>query len=335
MDCGCDVRREIEGFGPDEGLYQRSPIRAGEVEALVDPVDLEADPCLLEGYPLSGERLERAARAAGFTPRADLDYFLSAHRREPGSVPMASLLADLGRINTFFALESTPPGPGWEPVMRGEPTGPRLAAEVEGVRARIAARFGGRPEDVEWRVAASLFHQSLSSRVLSPVLAAAILYGVRMDPFHLFLRTGHDGPMTLRTIDHEAGPLPDRSPEAIAAWVEATALAGLSRVVHALREVGRISPRLLNGNTSSSLAGAARALAEARPERREVVEAVARRLLEGPSLKGGGGHTEADGHGRPVFRRTTCCLYYRVPNGGKCGDCVLLHRGGFRGLIPS
>ncbi|MEU3024456.1 (2Fe-2S)-binding protein [Nocardiopsis alba] len=334
MDCDCGVRREIEGFGPDEGLHQRVPIRAGDVETLVDPADLKVDPCLLESYPLSGERLERAARAAGFTPRSDLDYFLSAHRSEPGSVPMASLLADLGRINTFFTLESTPPGPGWEPVMRGEPTGPRLAAEVEVVRARIGTRFGGRPEDVEWRVAASLFHQSLSSRVLSPVLAAAVLHGVRLDPFHLFLRTGHDGPMTLRTIDHEAAPLPERSPEAIAARVETTALAGLSRVVHALRDVGRISPRLLNGNTSSSLAGAARALSEARPEHREVVEEVARLLLEGPSLKGGG-HTEVDDHGRPVFRRTTCCLYYRIPNGGKCGDCVLLHRGGFRGLIPS
>jgi ferric iron reductase protein FhuF len=26
------------------------------------------------------------------------------------------------------------------------------------------------------------------------------------------------------------------------------------------------------------------------------------------------------------FRRRSCCLYYRVPGGGICGDCVLVGR---------
>jgi ferric iron reductase protein FhuF len=25
----------------------------------------------------------------------------------------------------------------------------------------------------------------------------------------------------------------------------------------------------------------------------------------------------------PEFRRNSCCLYYRLPEGGLCGDCVL------------
>ncbi|MGH3614812.1 MAG: (2Fe-2S)-binding protein [Pseudonocardia sp.] len=27
-----------------------------------------------------------------------------------------------------------------------------------------------------------------------------------------------------------------------------------------------------------------------------------------------------------TFRRRSCCLYYRVRDGGLCGDCVLLSR---------
>ena len=28
----------------------------------------------------------------------------------------------------------------------------------------------------------------------------------------------------------------------------------------------------------------------------------------------------------PAFTRRTCCLYYRLPGGGLCGDCVLHQR---------
>ena len=42
-----------------------------------------------------------------------------------------------------------------------------------------------------------------------------------------------------------------------------------------------------------------------------------------------------DGEG---FRRRSCCLYYRVPGGGLCGDCVLgplaARRGATRRLSP-
>jgi iron complex transport system ATP-binding protein len=28
------------------------------------------------------------------------------------------------------------------------------------------------------------------------------------------------------------------------------------------------------------------------------------------------------------YRRTSCCLYYRAPRGGLCGDCVLTSKPG-------
>ncbi|MGY0071197.1 (2Fe-2S)-binding protein [Streptomyces sp. QTS137] len=29
-----------------------------------------------------------------------------------------------------------------------------------------------------------------------------------------------------------------------------------------------------------------------------------------------------------TFRRRSCCLHYRAPNGSKCGDCCLAGRDG-------
>jgi hypothetical protein len=58
---------------------------------------------------------------------------------------------------------------------------------------------------------------------------------------------------------------------------------------------------------------------------------VAGRLLAGPSgLLAGTGELRPP---RPPdrdwsFRRRSCCLYYRVPGGELCGDCVLSHRPG-------
>jgi ferric iron reductase protein FhuF len=46
-------------------------------------------------------------------------------------------------------------------------------------------------------------------------------------------------------------------------------------------------------------------------------------VLERSSLRGTVGYTGVDRSGSSVFRRTTCCLYYRLPDGGLCGDCAL------------
>jgi iron complex transport system ATP-binding protein len=35
------------------------------------------------------------------------------------------------------------------------------------------------------------------------------------------------------------------------------------------------------------------------------------------------------------YRRTSCCLYYRVPGGGLCGDCVLTTQPHERGKVTS
>jgi ferric iron reductase protein FhuF len=107
-------------------------------------------------------------------------------------------------------------------------------------------------------------------------------------------------------------------------WIEETVVAGVAgRVALALTRAGRVAPGLLRGNTAAALAGAVRALGSARPGARAAAEAVARDLLNRSSLAGTGGYQGVDAAGLGVFRRTTCCLYYRLPGGGLCGDCAL------------
>ncbi|MBR8744858.1 ferric iron reductase [Nocardiopsis sp. MG754419] len=221
----------------------------------------------------------------------------------------------------FFALEPHGPAPGWEAVVRGGLTGAPLAARVEGVRARLAALFGGRPGDVEWRVGASLYQQGLASRVLSPVLAAAVCHGVHLEPGNLFVPL--DGPTAVRTLDTEARPLDPTGEEEAAVGPVERAVDGLGVVSEALVDLGRVAPGLLRGNTASALAGAARSLGGARPDHRRRAEEVVRVLLERPALVGTGALVGTDAHGSATFRRTTCCLYHRIPGGGLCGDCAL------------
>ena len=58
-----------------------------------------------------------------------------------------------------------------------------------------------------------------------------------------------------------------------------------------------------------------------------VTAQLANRLLAREPLLGTGtfDHRPDDGGPRPgwSFTRTSCCLFYRVPGGGLCGDCVL------------
>ncbi|MEU0215389.1 (2Fe-2S)-binding protein, partial [Streptomyces sp. NPDC006265] len=88
----------------------------------------------------------------------------------------------------------------------------------------------------------------------------------------------------------------------------------------ALRAHHRLAPGLLRGNAASALAGAARELDRwARRHGRTEIAVRARsltaELLAHPLLTGAG---NLDG---TTFRRRSCCLYYRVPGGGVCGDC--------------
>ena len=233
---------------------------------------------------------------------------------------MATVLADVGRINMMFTVQEGTCGHDLRCLgTDGDPGGlspGALAAEVERTRTQLGAQFGRDGSAVEWRVAASLFHQSLANRILSPVIAAALCHGVLLDARRLYWDPDRAGGLVLH-IDQEhtvTGPAAD--------WIEKTVLdprsGVMGRAEHALTGVGRIAPGLLRGNVGSALAGAVGALARARPTHRARAEALADDLLSRPGTGLSGTFTDPTG-----FRRTTCCLYYRLPGGGTCGDCVL------------
>lgn len=315
------LERYLVGFGPDEWVAWQREVPQEVVDRLAGLLDHGGDHHLVHEYELTGEALRRAAHLAGFTPRPDLTYVLSTVQASHDR-PIGPVLRDIGRVNDFFRLETQQPAAGWGSVTGDGLTEERLADEVGRVRSQLATLSGAGPESVEWRVGASLFHQGLASRLLSPVLAAGVCHGAGLSAPDFFLDTRREGPLVLRTVELRVPEL--SGPADVAAWLEESVVGRvLAPVENALTRVGRISAGLLRGNTGAALAGAARALGRERPEQRGGAERVARLMLERDALSGTGAYTGTDPEGLAVFRRSTCCLYYRLPDGGLCGDCAL------------
>ncbi|MFD5427285.1 (2Fe-2S)-binding protein [Streptomyces sp. NPDC127084] len=211
-------------------------------------------------------------------------------------------------VGGFFALRTGVPGSGHTALSRlygGDLTA--LTARIDQVASRL-----GTPER---RVAASVAHLGLAARLWSTALGPAVLCGEFPDPAP---GTLHWDPE--RTAPHDlcwSGT--ETRPGTVSALREAVLEGQLVPLADAVRADVRIAPRLLRGNAGSALAGALRELVRwARTQRRPDVgrraAALVAGLLEHPELSG-----TVDG---PALRRTTCCLYYRSPGGGLCGDCV-------------
>ena len=90
-------------------------------------------------------------------------------------------------------------------------------------------------------------------------------------------------------------------------------------VLEAFGRTFALSPQVLWGNVASSLAGALTMLRAARPDRADAATRLVGELLDRGTLAGTG---DLDPAG-PSFVRRSCCLFYRVPGAGICGDCVL------------
>jgi len=232
----------------------------------------------------------------------------AAPAAEPAEVTRA--LAAAAGLGPFFTLGAGAAGPGWQQA---------AAFYADGFPAWAKARL---PE-AEPRVAASIAQQGYAARLWSPVLGAALLAGVVPDLAGLRLRAPQAAPLEL-ALPWSAGWQAD----------DLATLAGLSyRVVvtgHleplALALAGPAAEGMLWGNAASALAGALGVLVQARPALRERATALAAALLARGRLTGTG-RLGVTGGGLG-FRRRSCCLYYRLPGGGLCGDCALDRRPG-------
>jgi hypothetical protein len=227
---------------------------------------------------------------------------------------------DLTALGPFFAVSSHPPGAQPAPPWRSaseltSPSGP-LGDRVASVRAALAARGGRAVGEVEPRVAASAVHLGLVARLVSPALGAAVLrrpVDVRLGG--LWWQDTAGGPVPLSVPAGDAGnpgewgrPLLD---EAVA-----PVTAAVARLVH-------VSGRVLWGNVASAVNAAAGQVARQRPDLAGDAWQAAGGLLAGPWLR-----DEPHPPG-PAFRRSSCCLFYRLAPGDPsafCGDCVLTGR---------
>jgi hypothetical protein len=166
----------------------------------------------------------------------------------------------------------------------------------------------------EPRVAASLAHQGLASRLWSAALGCAVLYGCIPDLDARLVRWDADGSAPDDLWLTEVRPLPGDA----AGLADAVLVGHLEPLAEALRTRHGVAAGLLRGNAASALTGAARQLAgwaraNGRPEAVARTSALLAELLAHPGLAG----TLDAG----TLRRRSCCLYYRVPGGGVCGDC--------------
>ena len=205
-----------------------------------------------------------------------------------------------------------------------------LAARVSQVRSRL-----GTTED---RVAASIAYLGLAARIWSIALAPTVLDRVVPDlsPSRLYWDPSSSTPDDLwLTPAHRQEPTAPPSsacppsPSTATLTTELTSLvyeAHLVPLVAATRRVCRVSERLLWGNAASALGGTLQQLSGWCEQRALHDEArLSRQLTEilaHGQLRGTG--TLLDPLSKPTstFRRSTCCLYYRAPGGGLCGDCV-------------
>ena len=187
----------------------------------------------------------------------------------------------------------------------------------------VQARLGG----CERRAAASLFYQGYAARLLSPQLgwlasgdcipalpADQLTWrhpATEMIQLALPPGPGWRGP---------AEPLLDQLlVQSFTAHLRPLAVAIRSRI--------RIAAGLLTGNAASALINGLRLLDPSARRRcphvrtsfRRDWRPLAGRALADPLLRGSGTLTAGD----PGFIRRSCCLYYRTPGGGLCGDCPL------------
>lgn len=244
-------------------------------------------------------------------------------------------LRSLARYGPFFALD-VPAGP--EAVrVRSQEFGALVGARVERVRDRMIGGPAKRAEPAMARACASLVHLDLVSRLLSPALGLAVA-GADVSML---------GPDRVVATEREAGVRfgvagSDCSGSAGSSDSADASGPGLSRpdfgpvlasaqvVTDAVTRCVALPTTVTRSNTASAVAGAATVIGARDARLGVAATGLLEDLLAGP-LRGAGrlgvGPGAGSGGGFGVgFRRAGCCLYYRLPGGGLCGDCVLLDR---------
>ncbi|WP_433294285.1 (2Fe-2S)-binding protein [Actinoplanes sp. CA-030573] len=236
-----------------------------------------------------------------------------------GAGPALEAAAGLG---PYFAWQPRRTAAGWRPL--ADLLEPEVIAERVTAGQQVIMRMSGLgPDQIGERVVASTIFLGLAARLLSPLLGAAALTGVvpLADPGRLWWRPVEGGPVpiaydSLHRAGGDAGGVLTR-----------TAVVGLvGPVLEVFRHRFTLSPQVLWGNVASALGGAAGMIADnaGDPAAAERAATTVAEMLTVPPLAGMATlhHPDPD-RDRWFLVRRNCCLYYRIPGGGTCGDCVL------------
>lgn len=187
-----------------------------------------------------------------------------------------------------------------------------LYANTDGALDRLVTSYAGKLRTTERRVAASILFQEFAARLWSPALGSIALG--RPPPDLSAERLGWlDDPFSLN-LTHDAS------------GTEASAIVDghLRPMVRAMASSPGVAADLLWGNAASALTGTMTVL-RINGKETETAKSTARELLAIEPLRSAG-FLDDDGN----YRRRSCCLYYRVPGGGLCGDCCLTRKPGDR-----
>jgi hypothetical protein len=253
-------------------------------------------------------------------------------------------------LGPYFAVDLDLSGPGWIPLQQLVDDPAVVRERVEHVRASLAMRCGVPVDEIDARASASIHQLALAARLVAPSLAAAAMDGI-VPEFGLadvWWQRVDGGPVPIAVVGGgaavpaaEAGAVPAAAAAAVPATeaaavpaatapdareagarlVEGVVTVVVAPVIEAFAAAASLSRVVLWGNVASALAGAAAMLRRSDGELTLDPVAVVEAMLQLPGPLHRGGVFEPDGR---FFARSSCCLFYRIPNGGKCGDCVLL-----------
>jgi hypothetical protein len=193
-----------------------------------------------------------------------------------------------------------------------------LASRVSAARDALAAMCGLPAAAISERAVASVTFLGYASRVLSPLVGAVALTGTLPAVESLWWRPVPAGPLPIAYAGKGSLP-PDAS------TLLRTAVGDLlTPVLDTCRARFHLSPHVLWGNVASALGGAAGMIADADPAAGLRAASLVAEMLSPAPLAGTATMVRPDpAHDRRFLVRNNCCLYYRIPGGGTCGDCIL------------
>ena len=213
-------------------------------------------------------------------------------------------------VGPYFVLERWSADAGWRPLSELVDSPDVLRERVAAAREMLAERSRVSFTEIEERATASIVFLGLAARLVSPSFACAAL-------------ADHIPDLSLDALWWKpvvGGPWPlargASAPTAAHGLDEQVLQPIVSPVLDAFAREFAVSEQVLWGNVASSLGGALTMLAAARPDKADAATQLVQDLLASGTLQG----TADLG---TSFRRHSCCLFYRVPGAGICGDCVL------------